>query len=320
MSSDAGRHSDVEFVLIAEAGILEAQAVLLCESIRRFAGKWSRSHISVVSPRPNRRPSASTLRALERLDVEYVPIRVDSCCPTYGTTYRVHSVAQIERRPGPAIIVQLDSDTVFLGEPDFDLHENEAAARPVDVKGMCTTGSSDDRDDYWRAICLLAGVAYDALPMVVSTVDRQRVKASYNGGLIVARRSNALFTETEDLLRTIIDSGHRPWGAISPTHTTGTGTLGGTATVYWGTSQAAFSLVCATRQIPVRILPENHNVPLHLFGQLPVAPPLPLIHVHYHDMFRGSDALENHLLNGSIAIAPETAAWLKARLPLALPQ
>jgi len=30
--------SNIEFVMIAEAGILESQALLLCESIRRFAG------------------------------------------------------------------------------------------------------------------------------------------------------------------------------------------------------------------------------------------------------------------------------------------
>ena len=42
------REQSVEFVLIAEAGILEAQALLLCESIRRFSGRYARSAVTVV--------------------------------------------------------------------------------------------------------------------------------------------------------------------------------------------------------------------------------------------------------------------------------
>src|SRR5690242_18041255 len=88
----------LEFLLIAEAGALEAQAVLLCDSIRRFAGAHSRAPITVVSPRSARRPSSSTLAELDRLEAEYLPLEVDSCCPEYGTSYRVHAAAHVERR------------------------------------------------------------------------------------------------------------------------------------------------------------------------------------------------------------------------------
>src|SRR6185369_17577113 len=91
----------VEFVFIAEAGILEAQAVLLCESIRRFAGNHASAPITVVSPRSRRSPSQSAQRKLTQLGAEYLPLEIDSCCPDYGTSYRVHSLAAIERRPGP---------------------------------------------------------------------------------------------------------------------------------------------------------------------------------------------------------------------------
>src|SRR5437868_827653 len=92
--------SGVEFVLIAESGILELQALLLCESIRRFAGVHSRSPITVVSPRAARRPSPATIRALGRLDAEYLPLGIDSCCPDYGTSFRMHAAAHVERQPG----------------------------------------------------------------------------------------------------------------------------------------------------------------------------------------------------------------------------
>ena len=306
----------VEFVMVAEAGILEAQALLLVESIRRFTGVHSRSRITVVSPRRDRRPSRSTLRALERLEAEYRPIHVDSCCAEYGTSYRVHSLARIEPGSGPDIIVQLDSDTVFLGEPDLTLGDHEAAARPVDMKGMCTAGPGDSFNAYWRAICQLADVDYDQFPTVTSTVDREHVKASHNGGLIIARRSHGLFTRTEELLRSMVVSGHKPWGDQSPILDTGTGLLSGAATAHWGTSQAAFSLACAAARVSVRALPASHNFPLHLVELMARPLPLPLVHVHYHRMFTAGAGVSNPLIDGSIAIAADAAEWLRARLPL----
>jgi hypothetical protein len=53
------------------------------------------------------------------------------------------------------IIVSLDDDLFFVREPDFSLKESDFLARPVDVKGMCTTGTHDPFDSYWRAIVQL---------------------------------------------------------------------------------------------------------------------------------------------------------------------
>ncbi|WP_162916946.1 hypothetical protein [Dongia deserti] len=303
---------------IAETGILEAQALLLCESIRRFAGGYARPRITVVSPRPSRRPLAATICALERLNVDYHEIEVDSCCPLYGTSYRVHSAAWIERRSGPDVIAQLDSDTLFFEQPDFSLGDWEAAARPVDVKGMCTTGPSDPFDRYWQEICRIAEVDYSDLPFVVTSIDGCRVRASYNGGLLVARRSHGLFTRTEEILGRMVAAGLRPWGSEGPKVAAGTGVLSGSATSYWGTSQAAFSLACVASRIPVRLLPDGYNFPLHLADR--TALPRPLVHVHYHGLFEGQDARSNRLFDGSAAIPPDAAAWLEARLPLAATQ
>ena len=40
-------------------------------------------------------------------------------------------------------LVQLDSDAIFVAQPELNLGEASAAARPVDHKGMCTTGAGD---------------------------------------------------------------------------------------------------------------------------------------------------------------------------------
>ncbi len=312
----AAGETSVEFVLIVEAGILEDQALLLCESIRCFAGAYSRCPITVVSPRSGRRPSPSTIRRLEQLQVEYLPIEIESCCPQYGTSYKVHSLAYVERRPGPPIVIQVDSDTVFIAEPDFSLGTSSAAARPVDVKGMCTTGPGDAFDSYWRELCTLVGVDYEHLPIVQTTVGGQAVRASYNGGLIAAQRACGLFQRTEDIFKRLVASGMMSWGADGPSFSTGTGVLSGEATAYWGTSQAAFSLAAVAGNHSVRVLPVTHNFPLHSTDPLSVPNPSRLVHIHYHGLFTAGSVDANPILDGTLELPAGIPEWLRARLPL----
>lgn len=307
--------SGVEFVLIAESGILELQALLLCESIRRFAGAYSRSPITVISPRSARRPSPATIRALGRLDAEYLPLEIDSCCPDYGTSFRVHAAAYVERQSGPPIVVQLDSDTIFAAEPDLDLTGADAAARPVDLKGMSTTGADDPFDPYWRDLCALVGVDYERMPAATTTIDRQAIRANYNGGFVAARRACGMFARTEDVFRRVVAAGMMPWPR-GPSLKTGTGVLSGAATVYWGTSQAALSLAAIAGGHTVRLLPETHNFPLHLRAEMSTPIPASLVHVHYHWLFSADAAGANPIATREAALPADVAEWLAARLPL----
>lgn len=307
---------EVEFVLIAEAGFLEAQALLLCKSIRCFAGAYSRSPITVVSPRRSGRPSSSTLRQFKQLGVEYLPIEVDSRGSQYGPSYKVRALAHVERRPGPPVIVQVDSDTLFIAEPDFSLGSCSAAARPVDVKGMCTTGAGDPFDMYWRDLCALVGVDYENIPVVQTTDGRDVVRASYNGGLIVSKRESGLFRQTENIFNRLIAAGMAPWSADRPAFMTGSGTHQGEATTFWGTSQAAFSLAAVAGSHRVRLLPETHNFPLHEIHPLTRPDPSRLVHIHYHGLFNTGSAEPNPILDGTLQLPAGIREWLQARLPL----
>ena len=231
--------ASVEFVLIAEAGILEAQALMLCESIREFGGRYSSAAITVVSPRGDRRPSRTTVRRLQRLGTEFLPLDLRSRCPEYGPSHKVLSLAYVARRPGPPILVQVDSDTVFLRDPDFSLNGVDAAARPVDVKGMCTSGPGDPFDPYWRSLCRLCEVEYDQLPMVKATVDRQVVRASYNGGLVAARRATGIFERTEEFFNRVVAAELKPWGTDQRVKS-GAGLVGTAGGAYWAQAKRRF--------------------------------------------------------------------------------
>ncbi len=312
----SGQDDRVEFVMIAEAGILEAQAVLLCDSIRAFAGAYLSSPITVISPRSARRPSSATLRRLEALQAEYLPLEIDSCCPQYGTSFRIHGLAHVERRSGPPVVVQLDSDAIFVAEPDLSMTGSDAVARPVDVKGMCTTGPGDPFDPYWRELCALVGVDYEHVPVIESTVDRQAVRASYNGGFVAVRRASGIFERTEVFFRKLVAARMMPWTADGPVVNAGTGVLSGAATAYWGTSQAALSLAAVAGHHIVRLWPGTHNFPLHLLDHLAAPIPTPLVHIHYHGSFSTGAGYAYPALEARLNLPEQVAEWLRLRLPL----
>lgn len=304
-----------EFFLIAEAGSLEAQALLLCRSIRRFGGEYHSDAITVVSPRASRRPSRATLQELDALGAEYLALDIHSPCPEFGPSFKVLAAAHVAQRPGPPILVQVDSDTLFLGEPDFSLTGVDAAARPVDVKGMCTTGEGDFFDQYWRDLCRVCEVDYRQIPFVTTTVDRMRVRASYNGGLVAARRSSGVFELAAKFFLRFVSAKLTPWPA--GTMRTGAGTVDGEGRRFWGTGQAALSIALTARGSSVRILPPSYNVPLHMFESIAHADPAP-IHVHYHWLCSPGELSNNPMLDGRLAVAKETAHWLTAQLPLTI--
>jgi hypothetical protein len=308
------RAADVEFVVVAEAGPLERQAMLLVESLRQFGGGLAGAAVTVVSPRPDRRPSAATAVALGTLGCELVALDVDSRCPSYGTSWRLHSMAAIERRGGPPVLVQLDSDTLFLDDVDLLPAEADLAARPVDVKSMTSTGPSDPNDRYWRALCGLVGVDLDDLPLVTSTVDRVRVRASYNGGFVVARREHGLFAVTEEVFRRGVEADLRPHAGSGINVRSGTGDVGLIGSEWWGSAQAALSVAAAKLQLSSALLAPSVNVPLHLWDDLPAAPDR-LCHVHYHWLLEPESLQRNPLLDGRIEIRQDVADWLDDRLP-----
>jgi len=241
---------DIEYVMVAEAGTIERQALLLVESIRRLRGVAGRSGITVVSPRSDRRPAASTLRRLEALGAEYLPLTIDSPCPYYGTSYKLAALAEVEKRSGPPTLVMLDSDTVFLAAPTFDLGQRGVALRPVDVNGICTTGPGNPFDEYWRRLCALCAVAYDDIPWVQTTVDGVRVKASHNGGLVAANRRDGLFTTSyEFLCRSVaVDLfPHRIGDDETARARIGSGKVSSLGLKIWGAAQAALSLALFVR-------------------------------------------------------------------------
>ena len=306
------RGEPVEFVALVEAGELERQTLWLCASIRRFGGRHKDAPITVLSPRASRRPTTQTRVELERLGVEFVGLDLVSPCPDYGPSFRVLACAEYEALAHAEALVALDSDALFLAEPQLDLDGCDAAARPVDLKGMCTTGDDDEHDAYWRALCRVNRVDYSALPFVLTTVDKCLVRASYNGGFVIARRDAGIFRRTADLWLRGVESGLRPWARSGLRVLSGVGAVSETGSEHWGSSQACLSLAIWGHGLSVKTLPESHNFPLTFYEQLAPGrdPATDIVHVHYHHLFAPAQE-PNPLLRGRAGFPSAAVEWIR---------
>ena len=303
----------VEFCLLIEQGPLERQALALVNSIRIFSGAYRGSEITAVSPRPNRRPSTQARRALERLNVNYLELNIESPIPEYGPSFKVLALAEVEKNPGPPILIQIDSDTLFCAEPDFLIGDAAAAARPVDVKGMCSSGQDDPLEPIWQQLAGIAEITLEDFPTVETTVTKQRVRASYNGGLLVVRRPFSIYQFAADLFWKIIIADIRPFRDRGSRIPAGTGPVTGIASEFWGTTQVAFSLAMAKFGRAVHILSSDHNIPLHLDVTSPSCPR----HLHYHSIFRLPETPPSRSASQIIQLCSvEFQRWLSNQLPL----
>jgi hypothetical protein len=312
---------DVGFVACIEGGVLEAQTLLLFESIRLYAGRFNNCSLYALSPRVGHPISIAARRRLDDLGAQYFDAILNTECPEYGSANRVAAAAYIEETCPHEILVILDSDTLFLREPsELAVPAGiDVAVRPVDVKGISTSGASDSFDRYWKDLCRCCGVDYEEIPPSESFVDRQRIKANYNGGLVVIRGGLGILRRWADFFFISIRKGLRPY-TDSGSFRTGTGWIEPAAGKLWGSNQAALSLAIWNTTRRVRELPPTYNYPLHQHERIDpalVQAVFPhLVHVHYHWLLEGDALPANPLFLNSGPLSISQRDWLRSATPI----
>jgi hypothetical protein len=306
------------FVLCIENNGIREQALLLCRSIRQYAGRLRDAPILAYAPRPGLGVDAATRRALDELRVEYVDAPLNTTCPEYPPANRVFAGAHAERCSGAEFLIVTDSDTVWLDEPELPF-DADAAVRPVDAKGSATRGPGDRFEAYWERLAEVAGITLDRLPMLRSTIGDERIRASYNAGFTIVRRRLGILTRCAELFSASVGEGLRPYRDSGVDIVASTGRVGREGSEYWGSSQTALTLAIWATTDRVLHYPDWYNLPLHLVAfdrdidarWLQHAP----VHVHYHWMFD-----ERHHENGMellarLRVPADRRAWLLERTP-----
>ncbi|MBW8879477.1 MAG: hypothetical protein JF614_31470 [Acidobacteria bacterium] len=318
--------SEIAFLICVEANRLEPQARLLCESIRTFGGRYRQAPILAVSPRPHLAPGPAARAHLEELGVTCVVEPLNETGSPYGPINRIVAGAWAETFSSRPYLVVLDTDTVFTGEPGFV--RADAGVRPVDVKGSASSGAGDPLDVYWARMCELGGLDLSRLPRLATTIDKVRIRASYNGGFTVVRRDLGILQRTREIFFASFNENLRPSAGKELDVLASTGFVGLDASEWWGASQAALSIAIGSRTSDVHVYDERYNIPLHslvhsLVHNLtapgrswPMDPGWAPILLHYHYLAEVEYQAQLRQVLTRIGCSSDVLAWIEDRLPL----
>lgn len=198
----------IAIIMCTEGGKLEQESLLMVESFRRFAGSLKDIPIYSFQVREQNDVSAATLEKLSAFDVIHQKVVLNHKYPDYPLANKPLLCAYAEQNIEAEIIVFLDSDLVFFSEPkEFLLPANyDVGIRPEHEKMIGSTGENDPNESYWQHLYQLAEVG-ERQKYVTTTVDRQKIRAFWNSGVVAVRRSAGIFTAWLTTFEKLLASG-----------------------------------------------------------------------------------------------------------------
>jgi hypothetical protein len=286
------------FLIRVAAGPLAAQSELFVESLRRWGGGLSGAPVYAFTS-PDDAPGSETIGRLEALGATHVDLDLSGRHRDPPVLNKVYVCAWAERELDHRTLAFSDTDTVILNEPR-ELVEGEwiVAAKPVgSSRSGGSKGPGKRNERFWQRMYRELGVRSE--PWVTSVVDRKRIRAYWNTGLVAARREAGLFGTWERALERLFakDLVFRKPVLME---------------------QLAWSAVTADHHERIWELPDPYNYPLPKRRFLPdhmQALDLPdLTHVHLHKWAH----LPGFLTEVLPPLDPTTDRyrWLTERLPL----
>jgi hypothetical protein len=290
------------FIACVERGPLEDQAVLLCRSIRRYAGRYKNAAIYTYQPRAGTAISGTTLDAIRGLGVTHSDETLNERYADCGFANKVFACAAAEEERTEDVLVFLDSDTLITAEPsDLDLPDGiDAAALPVCNRRLGSTVFGDPNEAYWRELYALRGITADG--RVTAVIDGSSIRPYFNSGLVAVRRRSGLFGQWRADFEALMSAGHVP-------ESTGVD----------GMDEFSLAATLGRAIDRVRILDLRYNYPLTWYERRALPSPwreaqlARLVHVHYRFYFTLPDYLQ--LLDPPLDPEDEVVRWLGPHLP-----
>jgi len=178
-------------VTCVEAGPLEAQVLLMVESLRRWGGRLADAPVLAVKPRWGPALRRATRRRFDELGVEFVDVRHRSRFGWYKFLNKPIAVKVAAERFDAETICWLDADILVIREPtELLLRDDEDfVANCSDLGGLASTGPGCEHEPYWRRACDLIGVDIEQMPWLIPhRGPGEPVRFYFNGGVFAFRR------------------------------------------------------------------------------------------------------------------------------------
>ena len=183
-------------VACIEAGELEPKTIRMVESLRLFGGRFADVDVVAVTPRLGPPLARATRRRLAELGVRRVSVRPRTNYVWHHYMNKAQAVMAAEEDLGSEQLLWIDSDIIFLREPNaLELEPDvDFAASAPDTGLIGSHGDDDPHDAFWARCARLIGRDVDELPWL-TTGDGHRIRFYWNAGLYVYRRDTAFGRE-----------------------------------------------------------------------------------------------------------------------------
>jgi hypothetical protein len=290
-------------VACVEAGELEPKTIRMVESLRRFGGRFADVDVFAVTPRAGPRLAAKTRRRLGGLGVRHVRVNPDTRYVWHHYMNKAQSVMAAERLVDVDTILWIDSDIVFLREPnDLELSPGlDFIASAPDTGLIGSHGADDPHDAFWQRCAQLIGRNADDLPWL-TTGDGHRIRFYWNAGLFAYRRSSSFGREFVGDFERAMQAG------VARNH----------AQVH-GMDQVILGLTVLRLGLRWGAIPDTSNFPVISFlpDNFDPAKVAPVDVLHYHDSM--SPELFPRLLETLAPAHPDVSEWLESEGPIVDP-
>lgn len=239
----------ITFVCCIESGSLESQTIRMVQSLRQYGGRLADAPLVAVTPRFGPPLNRKTHQIFDICQVEHLYIRPDSQHSQYSWNNFINkpcAVMAVNERAKTEAIGWLDSDILFVGEPDqLGLQADESFLACTSDQIGATTGPGDPLEPYWQAICQNLNLDIEALPWVTTQIEHARVRYYFNSGVFVYRRATAFAKQYLEFCIRILDS-----------H------IASKECGFFFADQIAMALASAKLNLSWRSLPLSHNYAL----------------------------------------------------------
>jgi hypothetical protein len=180
----------ITFVVCVEPGHrLEYKAAALFHTMRRNMGSLAGSAIWAYSPRPAVTVAPWIGEVMEHFEVRHITEPLNAAYPAYPLANKPLALAHAEEHATTEYVVFLDSDILAWREPaDFVLPDGvDLALVPDGTKTTASAGPGDPFEEYWMRLYELVGAT--ARPFVTTILSRERLRGTWNSGVVPLRRS-----------------------------------------------------------------------------------------------------------------------------------
>lgn len=180
----------ITFVVCVEPGHrLEYKAATLFLTLRRNFGSMANAPVWAYSPRPGIAVAPWIRDVMDHFEVRHIAEPLNHRWPDYPLANKPLALAHAEEHCGTDFVVFLDSDILAWREPvDFLLPDGvDISLVPDGTKTTASAGPGDRFEEYWMRMYDLVGAT--ARPFVTTTLTNERLRGTWNSGVVPLRRS-----------------------------------------------------------------------------------------------------------------------------------